>query len=100
MYDLIPKYIPSENVEQLAEGVLGAIAATFAEDKRAGLSSQTLDEGRRRAALCIKVIDRLVNERWGLKRIVDHLPKYLRCELDRVDWKPDTRVLWTRGGDR
>ena len=100
MLDLLPKYIPAENRAQLADGMMAALAISFAEDEARGSRVRTLDEARRRAKVCAKVIDRLVAERWGLKKIVEYLPKYLRFELDRVDWKPDTRVLWLPGDGR
>ena len=31
---------------------------------------------------------------WGLTRIYDHLPRYLRAEIDGVPWKPETRSVW------
>jgi hypothetical protein len=29
-----------------------------------------------------------------LQRVLDHLPEYLRCELDGIPWQPDTRMVW------
>jgi hypothetical protein len=55
----------------------------------------TGDEIRRRFGICERLIRRLRGDLgWGLHRVLDHLPHYLRCELDGQPWEPDTRTIW------
>jgi hypothetical protein len=55
----------------------------------------TGDEIRRRFSICERLIRRLRGDLgWGLHRVLDHLPHYLRCELDGQPWEPDTRTIW------
>jgi len=68
-----------------------AVSKSF-EDDRARVTG---DEIRRRFGLCERLIRRLRGDLgWGLHRVLDHLPHYLRCELDGQAWEPDTRTIW------
>ena len=83
--------------DQVATAALAlerAIARSFAEDH----ARPTGDEVRRRFAICERLVRRLRGDLgWGLQRVLDHLPRYLRCELDRVPWEPEARTIWTPG---
>ena len=85
------------NHEQVGAVVLAferAIAESFAAD----LSRQTGDETKRRFAICEGILRHLRGDLgWSLQRVLDHLPRYLRCELDGSDWKPDARTSWAAG---
>ncbi len=71
-----------------------AIARSLREDN----ARVTGDEIRRRFAICERLLRRLRGDLgWGLQRVLDHLPRYLRCELDGVAWEPDARTVWTPG---
>ena len=71
-----------------------AIIRSFAEDQ----ARATGDEVRRRFAICERLLRRLRGDLgWGLQRVLDHLPRYLRCELDHVPWEPETRTVWAPG---
>ncbi len=71
-----------------------AIARSLREDN----ARVTGDEIRRRFAICERLLRRLRGDLgWGLHRVIDHLPRYLRCELDGVPWEPDARTVWTPG---
>ena len=71
-----------------------AIARSLAEEN----ARVTGDEIRRRFAICERLLRHLGGDLgWGLQRVLDHLPRYLRCELDGVAWEPDARTVWTRG---
>ncbi len=69
-----------------------AITRSFGEDG----ARVTGNEVRRRFAICERLVRRLRGDLgWGLQRVLDHLPRYLRCVLDGVPWEPDARTLWT-----
>ncbi len=71
-----------------------AIARSFGEDN----ARVTGDEVRRRFAICERLLRQLRGDLgWGLQRALDHLPRYLRCELEGVPWQPDARTIWTPG---
>jgi hypothetical protein len=68
-----------------------AVSKSFEDDG----ARTTGDEIRRRFALCERLIRRLRGDLgWGLHRVLDHLPRYLRCELDGQRWEPDARTIW------
>ena len=53
---------------------------------------------RRRFAICERLFRQLRGDLgWGLQRVLDHLPHYLRCELDGQAWEPDRRTFWMPG---
>jgi hypothetical protein len=83
----------SENqVGQVTVAIERAVIASFEADR----GPMTRDEIRRRFAICERVIRELRGDLGcALARVLDHLPRYLRCELDGVPWTPETRVLWT-----
>lgn len=71
-----------------------AIARSLREDN----ARVTGAELRRRFAICERLLRHLRGDLgWGLQRALDHLPRYLRCELDGVPWEPDARTIWTPG---
>lgn len=73
-----------------------AIAQSFAEDVPA--MKMTHSAVRERFDRCLKIIKLLRGDaKWGVDRIVHHLPRYLRCELDGAQWAPDTRTVWMPG---
>lgn len=58
----------------------------------------TAAEVRRRFQICERLIRQLRGDLgWGLQRVLDHLPHYLRCELDGQPWEPDRRACWMPG---
>jgi hypothetical protein len=75
--------------------VTRAIERTITESFHADGSTMTGAEVRRRFAICERLVRRLRGDLgWGLQRILDHLPRYLRCELDGVPWNPEERQVW------
>ncbi len=69
-----------------------AIARSFRDDN----ARVTGAEVRRRFAICERLLRHLRGDLgWGLQRALDHLPRYLRCELDGASWEPDARTIWT-----
>ncbi len=68
-----------------------AVSRSFEEDD----GRMTGDEICRRFHICERLIRRLRGDLgWGLHRVLDHLPHYLRCELDGEPWEPDQRTIW------
>jgi hypothetical protein len=79
---------------QLERAVLGierAVTRSFETDG----ARMTDAEVRRRFGICERLFRQLRGDLdWGLVRVLDHLPHYLRCELDGRAWEPDGRTLW------
>ena len=79
---------------QLERAVLGierAVARSFEADH----ARMTAAEVRRRFGICEQLFRQLRGDlHWGLHRVLDHLPHYLRCELDGQAWEPDRRTIW------
>ncbi|HET9621194.1 MAG TPA: hypothetical protein VFP84_07500 [Kofleriaceae bacterium] len=72
-------------------GIERAVARSFAADR----ARITATEVGRRFDLCLCMVAHLRGDLgWGLQRILDRLPHYLRCELDGQPWEPDRRTLW------
>ena len=82
---------------QLVQAVLAierAVTGSFEVDG----SWMTAAEVRRRFQICERLFRQLRGDlRWGLVRVIDHLPHYLRCELDGQAWEPDRRTCWMPG---
>lgn len=56
----------------------------------------TQSETKRRFEICAKIFEQLTMDlHWGMNRALDHLPRYLRAELEGQKWTPATRQLWT-----
>ena len=60
---------------------------------------QTQSEIKRRFNLCGMIFESLRGDlKWPVVRALDHIPRYLRCELDREPYNPKAeseRVIWT-----
>lgn len=55
----------------------------------------TRSEIKRRFEMSAVIFKKLRGDlHWGIERVLDFLPTYLRDELEGVDWKPDTRTMW------
>lgn len=88
--------ISEEQLARVTIAIERAIADSFASDG----SRMTGAEVRRRFALCERLVRQLRGDLgWGLQRVLDHLPHYLRCELDGVPWTPDARAVWLPGDE-
>ena len=71
-----------------------AVMRSFQVDR----ARMTEAEMRRRFQICERIIRLLRGDLgWGLQRVLDHLPRYLRCELDGEAWEPDQRTCWMPG---
>lgn len=70
-----------------------AIQVSFATNE----GTITQSEVKRRFELCQKIFKILRGDlKWGIERIIDHLPQYLTAELNGSDWDPGTqqRQCW------
>lgn len=89
--------VTQDQVGRVALAIERAVAMSFAADG----SRPTSDEVRRRFRLCEELVRQLRGDLgWGLQRVLDHLPRYLRCELDGISWQPEARVVWVPGDER
>ena len=76
---------------RVAHAIETAVTTSFKTDG----ARPTGDEVKRRFRVCERIFRALRGDlSWGLERVLDRLPHYLRCELDRVPWKPDKRTIW------
>lgn len=82
----------NEDIPKIVRGFHRAIEGSFRSERT---SVQTDTEVRRRFDICARIYRQLRGDlKWSVSRIMDHLPKYLRCELDGEAWKPDDRQAW------
>ncbi len=88
------------NFQRMCAGVADVIEQSFQRDRLMLIQPIVNDtERRRRLALCEKIIRTLRGDmKWSLTRILDHLPEYLRAELDGESWEPSTRESWITDG--
>jgi hypothetical protein len=84
--------LAQDQIGPVVLGIENAVAQSFVEDR----GRPTGDEIRRRFNLCARIVKQLRGDlSWAIPRVVDHLPRYLRCELDGILWTPETRSVWT-----
>lgn len=96
--------IEADQVGKVTLGIERAVSLSFKEDT-GRLSILVVGrvfriskaEMKHRADICVKIFRILRGDlKWGVERAIDYLPRFLRSELDGVDWKPDARLaLWT-----
>jgi hypothetical protein len=83
--------VSDEQVARVTLAIECAIAESFAADG----ARMTGAEVRRRFGICERLVRQLRGDLgWGLERVLHHLPRYLRCELDGEPWTPDARAVW------
>jgi hypothetical protein len=83
--------LENDHLAQVFIGIEHAVAKSFDDDH----SQMTGAEVRRRFDICARLVGQLRGDLgWGLQRVLDHLPGYLRCELDGQPWEPDRRTCW------
>jgi len=72
-------------------GIERAVTRSFEVDG----ARMTDAEVRHRFGICERLFRQLRGDLgWGLQRVLDRLPHYLRCELDGQTWEPDPRTIW------
>ncbi len=83
--------IESEQLGRVLRGIEHAVTRSFETDG----ARMTDAEVRRRFGICERLFRQLRGDLgWGVIRVLDRLPHYLRCELDGQAWEPDHRTLW------
>lgn len=89
--------VTEDKIAEVVRGFEVAIAQSFAEDRAPGrlilvhggprLTKSAMTD---RANICIRIFKVLRGDlKWSLPRIMDHLPKFLRNELDGVPFTPE-----------
>ncbi len=99
--------VDPSNTAKVVLGIEKAVVTSFEQDKQpgriilvTGLSSSSREtpreEAKRRMAICIKIFKELRGDlSWGIDRILDHLPEFLRMTLDGQAWEPVAkRATW------
>lgn len=83
--------VTQDQVGRVTLAIERTIERSFREDG----ARMTGDEVRRRFEICERLLRHLRGDLgWGLQRVLDHLPEYLRRELDGIPWQPDARTVW------
>lgn len=86
--------IDGEQLGRVVLGIEAAVTRSFTTDG----TRLTDAEVRRRFGICERLFRQLRGDLgWGVARVLDHLPHYLRCELDGQAWEPDQRMCWMPG---
>lgn len=91
--------VTEDKVGKVALGIEAAVAQSFIDDMQPGRviivhggNRITQAEIKRRGEMCIKIFRMLRGDlKWTIERILDHLPQYLRKELDGLTWEPEAR---------
>ncbi len=98
--------IDGNQIPRLVKGIEAAVLKSFEDDRKPGriilvtaLPRVTAAEVKRRSEKCVAIFKVLRGDlKWSLDKIIDHLPRYLRAELDGTSWEPEARqALWTTG---
>lgn len=102
--DLVAK----DQIPKVVRGLERAVEKSFADDQQPGRiilvtgvakKAPSQAEMKRRGELCLKIFMALRGDlSWGIDRILDQLPRFLRLELDGTPWEPEARrATWTPG---
>lgn len=87
--------IESKQIGPVVRGFETAIQHSFEQDH----GPQTQAEVKRRFDICARIFRNLRGDlRWSVPKILDFLPRYLRCELDGQPWTPDDTRVWSPQG--
>jgi hypothetical protein len=100
--------VTSDQIPKVVKGFEAAIAKSFEQDRQPGRiilvtgvadKAPSPSEMKRRGEMCLKIFKSLRGDlSWGLDRILDELPRFLRAELDGTPWEPEARrATWTPG---
>ena len=83
--------VEKDQVARVMLAIESAVSRSFEADR----ARMTGDEIRRRFGICERLVRQLRGDLgWGLHRVLDRLPHYLRCNLDGHPWEPDKRTIW------
>jgi len=94
MTQLLLETLAKDDLGRVTLGIEHAVSQSFEADR----ARMTGAEVRRRFGICERLFRQLRGDLgWGLVRVLDHLPEYLRCELDGTPWEPDSRTCWMPG---
>jgi hypothetical protein len=80
---------------RVLKAVEGYVELSFATHR---VQQITRAEIVRRIDICESIFEKLRGDLgWGIARILDRMPDYLKAELDGVAWTPDERACWMPG---
>ena len=88
-----------QNMVKVFLAVENAVLKSFQQDRSRALiitpQKPTRTAIKERANICWRIFRVLRGDMdWSWMRIVDHIPQYLRMELDGQDWEPNVRTMW------
>ena len=88
--------IEQKDLGRVTNSFTEIIGASFLADG----APMTRSEVKRRFEICVGIFKQLRGDlHWGISRILDNLPRYLRCELEGDSWTPDARGMWLPGDE-
>lgn len=94
----LAKMVTEGWTSRVTQGIQAAISASFKTDQVLR-PVMTQNEIRARFKICTDGFCMMRRDLgWAVPRIIDELPVYLRCKLDRMDWTPEEdRNAWLAG---
>lgn len=93
--------VTEQQIPKVFAAIERAVLASFEAETHAGriilvhaVRRISRSEQKRRVGLCIAMFRELRGDlKWSLERIADHLPKFLRLELDGTSWREQATSL-------
>ena len=97
----IASLVTEGKIPAVVIGIETAVALSLAHDRTPGRiilvhanAGPSKAEVKRRVEICIDIFRQLRGDgHWSVEKIVDHLPRFLRAELDGTDWKPEATAM-------
>lgn len=82
----LSKLVAENQVERVTRSFVQAISGSFVVDG----GTPTRDEVTRRFDICLRLFCELYADlKWSVPKILDFIPRYLRCELDGIRYNPN-----------
>ncbi len=87
-----------KTIAEICLGIEASVSTSFVQDattpsgliKTSGHITQA--EMKRRTRMCVEIFRVLRGDmKWSWQRAIDHLPVYLRKQLDGENWEPEAR---------
>ena len=86
------KLVEEGQVAKVTLGFEEAITLSFVKHPMRHMTKAEVD---RRFDIAAKIFTKLRGDlKWGIDRVLGHLPEYLNAELAGSDWTPDARSCW------
>lgn len=85
-------------IAQVYAAIEKAVTESFDRDQGALIvmpGRVTQAEVKRRANICLDIFKVLRGDmKWSWQRAIDHVPQYLRLQLEGQAWEPSARAAW------